>query len=126
MIEVDAELDRLAADLGRAGRGVARKARRVVEKGANNVKADARRLATGMSHAPLYPRSISYDITVEGEGTIVAEVGPDKSRPQGALGNLLEYGSVNNAPHAHLGPALDREGPGFTAALADVVGEVLG
>ena len=57
-------------------------------------------------------------LNARGLGVVSADIGPDKSKPQGALGNILEYGTVNNAPFAHLGPALDREAPGFTKAIS--------
>jgi hypothetical protein len=116
------ELNTLAAVLTDQKRIAPRAARTIVEVGARNVKDDARRLAAGIAHAPLYPLSISYDIlNARLAGAVEAEIGPDKDGPQGALGNILEYGTVNNAPLAHLGPALDREGPGFEKAIADMV-----
>jgi hypothetical protein len=48
----------------------------------------------------------------------MAIIGPDKGGPQGALGNLLEYGSVKNPPHRDGGRALDVEEPRFEAQLA--------
>jgi hypothetical protein len=125
-VDLDAsELNLLAAQLrGKAG-AVGADAAAVVRKGALNVKNDARKLSSGLGHAPLYPFSIGFDVTGDGRfGSIEAEIGPDKEKPQGALGNLLEYGSVNNAPLAHLGPALDREGPRFADALEEIAGEV--
>lgn len=110
-------LDALVADLtaapGRAQRG----AYDVVRVGGANVTKTARQFASGLAHARLYPASITYDVTIE-RGAFDAEIGPDKDLPQGALGNLLEYGSVNNGPIAHLGPALDLEGPNMAAALS--------
>lgn len=118
------ELDRLAADLGRASIKVATGAVAMVHRGSNNVVRDAKKLSSGMSHAPHYPDSIGYDVKVSA-GSIGAEIGPDKDKRQGALGNLLEYGSVNNPPHSHLGPALDREGPKFMDAAADLGEDIL-
>jgi hypothetical protein len=118
-VQIDAsELNNLSAMLTERARVVPREARAVVEKGALNVKDEARRLSSGIAHAPLYPLSIGYDVLRAGAfGLVEAEIGPDKDKPQGALGNVLEYGTVNNAPLAHLGPALDREGPRFAAAM---------
>jgi hypothetical protein len=118
-VQIDAsELNNLGAMLTERARVVPREARAVVEKGALNVKDEARRLSSGIAHAPLYPASIGYDVLRAGAfGLVEAEIGPDKDKPQGALGNVLEYGTVNNAPLAHLGPALDREGPRFAAAM---------
>lgn len=110
------ELVALAHDLDRAAGVTPAEARKVVAKGALNIKTDARKLSSGISHAPAYPRSISYD-TYDTPTGAWAEIGPDKSRPQGALGNLFEYGSVNNAPIPHMAPAAETERPKFEKAL---------
>jgi hypothetical protein len=93
----------------------------VVRKGALNVKNDWRANATSSAgrHARLYPASIGYDMTQEPDGAS-AEIGPDKGRPQGALGNLLEFGSANNPPHNDGGRALDAEEPRMVAAVEAV------
>jgi hypothetical protein len=92
-----------------------------VTRGAFNIKRDWRdnaRTSAGR-HARLYPNSISYDVTpIPGGAT--AEIGPDKDKPQGALGNLLEFGSVNNQPHNDGGRALQAEEPRFTAQVAAI------
>lgn len=117
-------LNELMADLTAAPGRAQRRVDAVVRKGAVNVTNDARRLITGLRHAPMYPASISYDVGWKG-ATYEAVIGPDKDRPQGALGNLLEFGSANNAPLAHLGPALDLEGPRFVKAMRDIMDGVL-
>lgn len=99
--------------------------RGVVAKGALNIKQDAQRRVTGLRHAPAYPRSISYD-THETAGSVWAEIGPDKSRRQGALGNLIEYGSKKNAPRPHMRPAADAERPRFEAALEALAVKAIG
>ncbi|MET9467789.1 hypothetical protein ABZY44_23900 [Streptomyces sp. NPDC006544] len=93
----------------------------VVTRGALNVKNDWRdnaRTSAGR-HARLYPNSISYDVTVM-PGGATAEIGPDKEKPQGALGNLLEFGSINNGPHNDGGRALQAEEPRFIAQVAAI------
>jgi hypothetical protein len=97
----------------------------VVAKGAVNIKKDAARRISGLAHAPAYPRSIGYDLyqSLRGPSAII---GPDKSKPQGALGNLLEYGSIKNPPHPHFGPAGDAEEPKFGAALEALAVKTLG
>lgn len=118
--EIDG-LNQVVLDLGTASAETGAKVRAVIQKGALNVKQDAQRLSSGLAHAPLYPGSITYETQIKRLG-IEALIGPDKDRPQGALGNLIEYGSANNAPLAHLGPALDREGPRFVEAIENVAG----
>jgi hypothetical protein len=98
---------------------------KVVGRGALNIKNDARRRITGLRHAPRYPYSIDYDLYVTGRGA-VADVGPNKAKRQGALGNLLEYGSTNNPPHPHMRPAAEAEMPGFEKAMEDLALKALG
>lgn len=119
MIEVTG-LNDVVSDFRQAGRVAAVRAVGVVHRGSANVMRDAKRFSSGLSHAPHYPASISYDVYVEGS-SIVGEIGPASDRPQGPLGPILEYGTANNAPFAHLGPALDIEGPKFEKALGDLL-----
>jgi hypothetical protein len=73
-----------------------------------------------MPHAPAFPYSITYDIK-GGNGLrgsqIDAEIGPDKGRAQGALGNLIEFGSVHNPPQGLGHGALQREQEDFVKGL---------
>jgi hypothetical protein len=91
----------------------------VVFKGAMNIKKDAARRASGFAHAPRYPGSIDFDMHYSLRGP-AAEIGPNKSKAQGALGNLIEFGSVNNPAHPHMGPAGEAEEPKFGKALEDL------
>jgi hypothetical protein len=118
-------LDALTAGIARTQAAIAADAAAIVKRGAQNIKTgwQANARASAPAHAPAYPASISYDITTAG-GVIEAEIGPDKERRQGALGNLLEYGSAHNPPHNDGGIALADEEPRFQAqvqALADRV-----
>ncbi|MGW7359469.1 hypothetical protein ACWGI0_23255 [Streptomyces sp. NPDC054802] len=93
----------------------------VVNRGALNVKNGwkANAVVTARQHARLYPNSISYDMRPYPTGA-QAEIGPDKTRPQGALGNLLEFGSVKNPPHNDGGRALEAEALAFTLHVAAI------
>lgn len=99
----------------------------IIEHSAHNIKNDWARnaRASSGSYAPAYPSSISYDLTVEGLNP-GAEIGPDKAKPQGPLGNILEFGSVNNPPHNDGGRALDEEAPDLEHEIAAVALEALG
>lgn len=110
------EVHALAAALRAGSVETAIKTRAVVAKGALNVKRDWQRQWSGLSHAPLLARAVTYD-TWYGTGTIEAEIGPDKDRPQGALGNLIEYGSAKNGPKPGGTPAALREMPRFETAI---------
>src|SRR5690606_6360473 len=109
------DLDRLAADLTEAGVLAGVKAAKALDDVGRDLRDEARRLAPGArgGRAKHYPKTITHDVTVE-PAAVVVEVGPDKNiNGQAKLGHIFEYGSVNNAPHAHLGPALDRVSPEF-------------
>lgn len=117
-------LHELEADLQTAIDEALPAVEKVTSKGALNIKRATQAAWQGLAHAPSLPSAVSYDITTSGLG-VAAEIGPDKAKRQGALGNLLEYGSVNNAPIPALNPALDAEEPRYVAALANVVGDLL-
>lgn len=117
-------LNEVVAELDRAQSRMMPGVRAVVERGALNIKQDAARRASGLKHAPAYPQSISYDVH-NTFGGVTAEIGPDKGRRQGALGNILEFGTPNNAPRPHLNPALDVEEPKFVAALDAMLARLL-
>lgn len=114
------DVGRLAADLGKVGPRVVPLARAVVEKGALNVKDGMARDATGIGHAPAFPSSITYDVR-----GLSAEIGPDKNRRQGALGNILAFGTSKNAPVWNHTAALRREEPFFITQLQRVGAEAL-
>lgn len=114
------ELDKLAADLGEVPKTIGPFVRKAAEVSARNVRDDWRKNARGMAHAPAFPGSITYDLkggnAVRGS-EIDAEIGPDKGRPQGALGNLIEYGSVNNPPQGLGLGALQRNQEDFVIGM---------
>jgi hypothetical protein len=99
----------------------------VVKRAALNVKRDwqANARESAGRAAPAYPRSITFDDPQRKGATIEAEVGPDKDRRQGALGNLIEYGSVNNPPNNDGRRAAEVELPRFAAALSKTVAGML-
>lgn len=118
------ELDQWADALRAAGDDALKQSERMVSKGSLNVKNDARELAPHGPHTPSYRSSISYDITT-GEDRVEGEIGPDKNRRQGALGNLFEYGTVDTPAIPHLNPALDAEEPRFYEAAKQLAAELV-
>jgi hypothetical protein len=110
-------LRELEATFGRIKEGALPVVDKIVGRGAFNIKKDAAKRISGLKHAPAYPRSITYDL-FHLPFTSRAEIGPDKNKRQGALGNILEFGTVNNPAHPHLAPALAAEAPKFEAQIA--------
>lgn len=115
------DLDSLAAQLRRAGsEAIVREVEAVVKRGAVNIKKDWRKNAkeSAGTHARAYPYSIDFDGPDRRPGHVVeAEIGPDKGKRQGALGNLIEYGSVNNPPNNDGKRAADKEHDKFADAI---------
>lgn len=94
---------------------------------ARHVKDDAKALALadlGGGSARAYPFSIGYD-TIESAAGIRWEVGPDKSRTQGALGNLIEYGSRNNSAFGQLASALEANAGDFERGIEIAAAQAL-
>lgn len=122
-IEFDG-LEQITADFDAAGAKAAGLAPTVVAVNAGKIKAAWREGDSGLEHAPAYPASITYDVTT-GTGYAEAEIGPDKARTQGALGNLLEYGSAHNAPRGTGARALAANTDDLERAAARMLEDIL-
>lgn len=117
-------LNEVLASFATAPAQLAVNTRKAVEVTARKVRDDARSRISGHRYLPRYPAAITYDLKVTPDGA-EAEIGPDKGRPQGALGNIIEYGTSKNAPLPHLGPALDAAAPDAEAGINIAVQEAL-
>ncbi|MFE7609245.1 hypothetical protein [Streptomyces celluloflavus] len=109
-----------AASFTRASAALRMTSRQAVEVSARRIKEDARRRISGHPHLPHYPHSITYDLRSSAAGPW-AEIGPDKSRTQGPLGNVIEFGTRNNAPIPHIGPAFEAGVPDFVHGMTRAV-----
>jgi hypothetical protein len=97
---------------------------KAVKVTSQKVRDDARNRIKGHKYLPAYPYSITYDTKVTAEG-VEGEIGPDKGRPQGPLGNIIEYGTSKNAPLPHLGPALDANAEDLVAGVEIAVRQAM-
>lgn len=120
------ELDRLAVTIDRAIAVAPADSAKVVTKGAVNIKTSAKRRIAGLAHAPAYPGSITFDPVKTTPRAVWTDIGPDKDRRQGSLGNILELGTIKNPPHPHMAPAGDEELPRFETAMLDLAAKALG
>lgn len=118
-------LRELVHDLDMAGLKAVGAAEGIVAKGALNVKKDWQRRWSGHAHAPALPAAVGYDL-YHLPGAVEARIGPDKNMPQGALGNIYEFGTPRNAPIPGGLPALESEAPKFERALSEAAGKLLG
>jgi len=98
------ELRAFAADLGRVAGQAVPDTDKVLKKGAQNIKDDLVSDARSSRHFKGMAGSISYD-RIGGVGSLGYEVGPDKGRRGGGLGNIAYFGTSRG------GGTLDLEGP---------------
>ena len=121
--------DQLAADLLAAATGTLAASRAVVAKGALNIKNDAREsvLRTAPRHHGHAYKTIDYDEPAATGYAVAAEIGYDKDKPGGALGNLLEFGGGgdHSPPHLDLQRALEAEEPRFERAMDAIARRLL-
>lgn len=89
-----ADLSSLIAALAKAPDEATRAARAVVQKGALNVKDALNKQAYDSLHFKGMGGSVTFDTKVSPR-SITAEIGPDKERRGGALGNLFFFGGAN-------------------------------
>lgn len=116
----------LTVDLSQAGIFATARAATATAETAEEVARFARdtiRARTSGEYVKHYPNAITYEVSVLGAGIIAADIGPEFDKPQGGLGQLLEFGSRNNAPIPHLNPALDQSMHRYEDRLADALGE---
>ncbi|WP_405883673.1 hypothetical protein OG747_36825 [Streptomyces sp. NBC_01384] len=111
-------------DLGTFAERVRVNAAKAVKVTSQKVRDDARNRIKGHKYLPAYPYSITYDVKVTAEG-VEGEIGPDKGRAQGPLGNIIEYGTSKNAPLPHLGPALDANAEDLVTGIEIAVGQAM-
>ena len=119
------DADRLANDLAAAPFKAVPLAAAVVKKAAQNVKDHMVNEARSNGTYKHFHRAISYDVRL-GFGGIEAEIGPDKDRTQGALGNVLYFGTSKNAPVLDINSGLRAEEEAFAENLADAIERALG
>lgn len=99
------ELSRLAGALGKAGDGIMADLQPVMKRAAQNIKTELTANARASRHFKGMARSISYDRTDLSPTSVTYEVGPDKSRSGGGLGNIAFFGTSRG------GGTVDLEGP---------------
>lgn len=118
------EVRKLAKDFGKLPVEVHPPVRAVLQKGALNIKNSWRARWSGHPHIPALPYAVTYDTRFSREG-VEAEIGPDKDKRQGPLGNIIEFGTPRNSPIPGGLPALKEEAPKFEKALTDVIGKLV-
>lgn len=127
MIEFDAhEVAELATDLGKVGRKSLPAVLKAGNRSAMGLRDEMRHEASGIGHAPAFPSSITWDRNpLAGFGAAEWEVGPDKDRRQGALGNILYFGTANNGPVVDVNAPARRQEADIAERFADAAMDAL-
>jgi hypothetical protein len=124
-VEFDfSEFDDVLADLDKAPGRAVPKLTAATRAASGKIREAMVKDATGIGHAPHFPRSITDEVKF-GVGRISAEIGPDKSRKQGALGNILYFGGSKSGPVLDINGPLDQETPAYVKAIEEILGDVL-
>jgi len=113
----------LSQDLGRIADQDIQPFRATAQASAGRIRDGMRDEARGHAHFPHFPNSITFETKVA-RGALEAEIGPDKGRTQGALGNILYFGTSKNAPVLNINAPLDAEAPKFQKAVEDAAGKL--
>lgn len=119
------EVDRLAADLGEVPDNIGPFLNSAVQHTGFRVKKGAAKRVAGSKSWRAAAQAIDYEVkTLQAFGTsqIQVEIGYDKDKPAGALGNLREYGAPDSpsgplGPHNDLAAALHDEEHDFVIGL---------
>ena len=120
------ELDHLSADIAEAAAGVKSRLPTALGMSAGKIKDAWRDKLEGSETLPALPYAVTYDveeINLFGVDVVRAEIGFDKSRTQGPLGSISEYGTPSTPPrgygHAALEETQEDFQRGVEKALAD-------
>lgn len=111
------EIDRLVADLGDISDAAGKNVIKAVEGTSLGVKKAWQEPLKGSRTLWALPFALTYD--VEGDGTTVtSEIGFDKERNQGPLGNISEYGTPTTTGRGFGLAALEKNIPDFERGLS--------
>lgn len=120
-------LNELVADLGELPRKTISNTRKAVEVSARKMKDDWRdnaKKSNRRGHAKRYPSAINYDLELDSDGSISAEIGPVLGG-QGSLGFLEESpGGVASAPQGNARRALRSNLKDFEQGILKAAGEL--
>lgn len=115
------EIDQLAANLADVPREAGPNIRKAITVTSIKTKKDWQEPLKGSASLPALPYAITFDITTSrgsGSSVIKSEIGFDKERNQGALGNISEYGTPQTTGRGYGLRALQLNQDDFEAGIA--------
>jgi len=124
------DLEKLAADISKVPDNAGPLIRKAVEVTARNVKdTAAQSVKGGASSWKALPDAIDYDLNGQGSNQfssqLNAEIGYNKAKAAGKLGNLREFGAPGKrlVPHNDLATALAQNQDDFTNGLSKAIAD---
>lgn len=125
-MSANADLMRLSADFSMVQRRARPEVMKMLKRGAQNIKDDARsNVSTHPSWRRIAP-SITYEPSVlPGAAGMRYDVGYE-DRGQGELAGIYEFGSARRSGNPTLVPAFEREAPRFAREADALIDRVLG
>ena len=91
------DLTKLAVDIGAVPGDTSENVRTAVKVSSLNIKNAWKAKLQGSATLPALPNAVTFDMAESAAG-VESEIGFDKGRKQGALGNISEYGTPKTAP----------------------------
>lgn len=122
------ELNYLSADIGEAAVGVNDKLQTALGVSAGRIKEAWRGKLEGSETLPALPYAVSYDVdetNLFGVDVIRAEIGFDKDRSQGPLGNISEFGTPSTPPRGFGHAALEENQADFERGVGIALDQAL-
>lgn len=117
------DFDKLAADLEGAADAIPN-VKKAVQVTSFKVKNAWRDKLRGSASLPALPFAVSYDVKADA-GSVEGEIGFDKGKPQGPLGNISEFGSINNAPRGFGLASLEENQVDFIKGIEQAIDDTL-
>lgn len=118
-------LTQLAADLGQVADNAGPFLRSAIEvTSVKTKKAAQKSVGSGNKRWKALPSAIDYEVTVEagiGGSSISSDIGYNRGRPAGRLGNVREYGTPRVAPHNDLLNALHENEKDFVHGVEEAL-----
>jgi len=114
------EFDQLTASFGRVPDHVGPNVNTAITGTSMGIKKAWQTPLKGSRTLPRLPYALSFDIAVGqffGVSVIKSEIGFDKEKPQGALGNVSEYGTPSITGRGHGAAALHANEKDFVRGL---------
>jgi len=121
------EVSRLVADITEAPAGARDNIRKATEVTARKIKDSWRDKLKGSATLPALPYAVTYDVTSENSPTapIDGEIGFDKDRNQGPLGNISEFGTPKTAPRGFGLASLNENADDFEKGIEIAIDQAL-